>query len=684
MKATLKAASALLAVFFLSAAPLQAKKVVILGIDGLDPRLLEEYMAGGHLPNFSRLVDEGDFSDLQTAAAAQSPVAWSTFITGMDPGGHGIYDFVHRDPGTMLPFLSMSRAVPAERTLALGSWVIPLSGARVELLRKGRAFWEVLGEHGVPTTIFRMPVNFPPVEAPRSRQLSGMGTPDIQGTSGTFSYYTDVLPENAGEFTGGTAYPVTVSGGRVEGRLAGPRNPFRRKERESSYGREEYENPRLTADFTVFLDRANGTAKFEVGDEEFVLQEKEWSDWVKVEFEAVPWIASISAQARFYLKEVSPDFKLYVSPLQIDPADPVMPISTPPGWSKELCSCLASFYTQELPHDTKAFTYGVFTGREFWDQLAFVNDEARTIFRHLFEDHREGLLFFYFGSVDQGSHMLWHYMDEKHPNYRRDDFLAGGIRAVYERMDAVLGEVLEGIDGETTLIVMSDHGFAPFYRGVNLNTWLLEKGYITLTDPSLQEESEFFMNVDWSRTTAYAMGLNGVYLNVRGRERNGVVAEGAEYDELLDRLEADLLAMRDPRTGKPAVTKVTLPRRDFSGPYRESGPDLLVGYALGYRSSWESPLGAFPREVYVDNMNAWSGDHCIDNRRVPGVLISNRKITLPTPALHDLTVAVLDEYGLPPLPGMIGRDCLGDGAPEGETSLREEGRRAVSGEKPLP
>jgi predicted AlkP superfamily phosphohydrolase/phosphomutase len=361
-----------------------------------------------------------------------------------------------------------------------------------------------------------------------------------------------------------------------------------------------------------------------------------------------------------------------------------MPISTPPEWSKELCSCLASFYTQELPHDTKAFTYGVFTGREFWDQLAFVNDEARTIFRHLFEDHREGLLFFYFGSVDQGSHMLWHYMDEKHPNYRRDDFLAGGIRAVYERMDTVLGEVLEGIDGETTLIVMSDHGFAPFYRGVNLNTWLLEKGYITLTDPSLQAESEFFMNVDWSRTTAYALGLNGVYLNVRGRERNGVVAEGAEYDELLDRLEADLLAMRDPRTGKPAVTKVTLPRRDFSGPYRESGPDLLVGYALGYRSSWESPLGAFPREVYVDNMNAWSGDHCIDNSRVPGVLISNRKITLPTPALHDLTVAVLDEYGLPPLPGMIGRDCLGDGAPEGETSLREERRRAVSGEKPLP
>jgi predicted AlkP superfamily phosphohydrolase/phosphomutase len=656
-----------------TALPVEAKRVVILGIDGLDPRLLERYMADGRLPNFSRLVAEGDMRDLQTSAAPQSPVAWSTFITGMDPGGHGIYDFVHRDPATMLPYLSMSRAVPAERNLALGSWVIPISGARVELLRQGRAFWEILGEADVPTTIFRMPVNFPPVEAPDSRQVSGMGTPDIQGTSGTFSYFTDVLPDNADSFTGGKAFSVTVSGDRVEAKLPGPTNPFRRMLRNSSYGNREYESPQLTADFTVFLDRESKSAKFEVGGREFVLGEREWSDWVEVDFEAVPWVASISALARFYLKEVTPGFKLYVSPLQINPEDPVMPISSPPDWSKQLCSCLDFFYTQELPHDTKAFTYGVFSGREFWKQLEFVNDEARLIFRHLFEEHSDGLLFFYFGSVDQGSHMLWHYTDEKHPNHQPDDFLAGGIRATYERMDDVLGTVLDGIDGETTLIVMSDHGFSPFYRGVNLNTWLLEKGYVSLSDPSLQEESEFFLNVDWKRTTAYALGLNGLYLNVRGRERGGTVAPGKEYEEILDRLEADLLAMRDPETGERAVTKVTRPGRDFSGPFKDSGPDLMVGYNWGYRSSWESPLGKFPREVFVDNMNPWSGDHCIDARHVPGVLISNRKITLASPALHDLTVAVLDEYGVPPLPEMIGKDCLGEGDRQGEVSLEVPG-----------
>lgn len=651
------------ALLSLTPASFAAKKTVILGIDGLDPKLLERYMAAGRLPNFSRLAAEGDMRELQTAVVAQSPVAWSAFITGMDPGGHGIFDFVHRDPATMHPYLSMSRAVPAERNLALGSWVFPLSAARVELLRKGRAFWEILGEAGVPTTIFRMPVNFPPVEAPHSRQLSGMGTPDIRGTSGTFSYFTDLLPVNAAEFTGGEAYHVTISDGRIDARLVGPRNPFRRERRRPASGDATYEHPVLTVDFTVFLDSPNRAARFDVGSREFVLKEKEWSEWVEVEFKTVPWAASISALARFYLKEVAPGFQLYVSPLQINPVDPVMPVASPKHWSKELCACLDYFHTQELPHDTKAFTHGVFTGQEFWDQLVFINDEARTIFRHLLNDHRDGLLFFYFGSVDQGCHMLWHYMDEKHPNHQVDEFLAGGIRAIYERMDDVLGDVLDDIDADTTLVVMSDHGFAPFYRGVNLNTWLLEHEYIALTDTTMQRRLPFFGNVDWQRTTAYAMGLNGVYLNVEGRERAGIVKPGAEYEALLDRLEADLLAVRDPLTGAQVVTKLTRPGRDLHGPFKGNGPDLLVGYGWGFRSSWESPLGSFPRQVFVDNLDAWSGDHCIDHRLVPGVLLSNRRITLEAPALQDLTAAVLDEYGIPPLPEMIGEDCLGDGPP---------------------
>jgi predicted AlkP superfamily phosphohydrolase/phosphomutase len=168
-----------------------------------------------------------------------------------------------------------------------------------------------------------------------------------------------------------------------------------------------------------------------------------------------------------------------------------------------------------------------------------------------------------------------------------------------------------------------------------------------------------FDNVDWSRTTAYALGLNGVFVNLRGRERGGIVAPGEEYEQLLDRLERDLRALTDPRTGLAPVSTVTRPAAAFHGPYAAAGPDLLVGYRRGYRSSWESPLGAFPASVFADNDRAWSGDHCIDPRLVPGVLLANRQILVDRPGLADLTVAILDEWGIPPLPEMTGRDCLG-------------------------
>jgi len=663
------------ALLFCLALPMntQAGKVVILGIDGLDPRLLERYMSEGVMPNFSKLAAEGDFKPLQTMMAPQSPVAWSTFITGMDPGGHGIYDFVHRDPKTMFPYLSMSRAVPAGRSLGIGSWVLPLSSGKVELLRKGRAFWEILSDNDIPSIVFRMPVNFPPIKH-QGTALSGMGTPDILGTPGTFSFYTEKLPENAGEFSGGKAYKVEVKGHRVDARLRGPKNPFRRHRTGSGSRRDRggdaYENPNCTLDFSVFIDPRANAAKFVVGEKAFILEEKEWSDWVRIDFEAVPWLVSFSAIGRFYLKQIKPHFELYVSPLQINPEDPVMPISNPEEWSRELCACVGYFYTQELPEDTKALTHGVFSGRDFWDQAMFIYEERMRALKYILGHHKEGLLFFYFMTVDQGSHMLWRYTDPDHPGFIEDEFLFHGIRKIYERMDRSLGVVLESMEKDTVLIVMSDHGFRPFYWGVNLNTWLLEKGYIKLLRPEEQGKHKFYGNVDWSRTKAYALGLNGLYVNLKGREKNGVVSP-FEYNPLVDQLEADLLAMKDPRNGRKAVTLVTRPRRDFHGPFKSDGPDILVGYNSMYRSSWESPLGEFPREVFVDNLEAWSGDHCIDNRLVPGILVTNQRITLEEPALYDLTVAVLDEFGVKPLPKMIGKDCLAPQAGKKHSALEK-------------
>ena len=642
------------------------RRVVVLGIDGMDPGYLERFMDEGRLPNFARLAAEGSFARLETSMPPLSPVAWSNFITGMDPGGHGVFDFLHREAATIVMYPPTYRVLPAGRSLRFGSWELPLTGGGVELVRRGRALWEILEDAGVPTTIYRMPMNFPPVDG-------GWAVPLRHGDAGRARHLGHLralrrLP--AGERrTTCRAAPSSSSRSsidRVQARLVGPPNTFRHLPSESGAARltgaePGFENPELEIDFEVLLDPEAPAATIVIQDAEIVLNEGEWSDWVGVEFEAVPFVAGVGAAARFYLQEVRPDFRLYVTPLQIDPANPALPLSTPTDWAGELSAALDRFYTQELPEDTDAYLDGVFTAREFWEQARFVYGEQRRALDHALAGFDEGFLFFYFSSVDQGSHMLHHFGDRDHPAFVEDDLLAAGLATLYEEMDEALGRVVEwiGDDERTTLIVMSDHGFTPWYWTVQLNSWLVERGYVALRDPSRQGESPLFLNVDWSRTTAYALGLQGLYVNLAGREEQGIVAPGAEYEALLDRLEADLLAMVDERNGRSPVSLVYRSREELRGPYADEAPDIVVGYSRGYRSSWESPLGEFPREVFGDNDEAWSGDHQNDYRLVPGVLLTNREIALAEPALYDVTVAVLDEFGVPPGPGMIGEDAIG-------------------------
>src|SRR5436190_1634238 len=203
------------------------KKIMVLGIDGMDPKLLQTFVDQGRMPNFKALMAEGDFRPLQTTMPPQSPVAWSTFMTGMDPGGHGIFDFIHVDPSKMTPYSSMAQADPGGRPVNVGSWSFPTSGGGVKMMRKGATFWQMLGEHGLRSTIFRMPVNFPPVKAP-GRALAGMGTPDLIGSQGTFSFYTDHRKDWPAQISGGEIYEVTIQSNRVQARLEGPPNTFRR------------------------------------------------------------------------------------------------------------------------------------------------------------------------------------------------------------------------------------------------------------------------------------------------------------------------------------------------------------------------------------------------------------------------------------------------------------------------
>lgn len=616
------------------------KRVIVLGFDGMDYELTRKMMDEGRLPNFSRLAREGTFGPLGTTVPPQSPVAWSSFITGKDPGGHGIFDFIHREPTTLIPYLSTSRAEAGEPLFKIGKWQIPSSGS-IELLRRGQPFWEVLEQHGIRTTIMRMPANFPP-SGTASHELSGMGTPDIVGSYGTFLFYTaDRKPFAGKKVSGGKVIEAAVRDNAFEGRIYGPDNPFL------------IEPEKVKTGFKVYLDPDQPVAKIVVGDgeHELILNEGEWSGWVPVEFDLIP-TQTLRGMCRFYLKEVRPVFQLFITPVNFDPLNPDAPISTPNSFAAELAEATGEFYTQGMPENTKALTEGVFSRREFLTQAEIAGQEVIDQYHFVLDQFEDGLLFYYFGNLDQVSHMMWRTLDPGHPKYdpETDPEFASVIPEIYEKMDAVVGYTLDRIGDDTTLIVMSDHGFTSWRRSFHLNTWLLENGYLTLRDPNRRQASEFFAGVDWSRTRAYALGLNGLYINLRGREPNGIVS-ASEREALVAEIADKLLATMDPATGAPAVTKAYIREQIYHDRENiELAPDIIVGYAKMTRGSNESALGGLTAEVFTDNDEQWSGDHCMDHETVPGILLTNRKLKKTATALDNLAAAVLAEFGIEEFP----------------------------------
>ena len=613
----------------------------------MDPQLLTRFMQEGKMPNFATLAQRGSFKRLTSSIPPQSPVAWSNMITGMNAGGHGLFDFIHRDPKTLALYFSASRVEAPKHSIHLGSWVIPLGSGSAEQLRRGKAFWEILDDNGIPNSVFRIPANFPPVPA-KGETLSGMGTPDLRGTYGTFSFYTDDPTAVAGAVEGGQVIPVQVENSQVISKLIGPDNSFRKG------------SPAATEPFSVAVDPLESVARIAVQDHEFVLREGEWSNWVKIEFQLIPFFGNVKGMCRFYLKQAHPRFQLYVSPINIDPADPALPISTPSSYSRFLSEEVGEFYTQGIAEDTKALSDGVLDDKEFLEQSRTVLAEHRRIFDLQFPKFQKGVFFFYFSSLDLNSHMLWRLIDPEHPAY--DATLASQYGSVlqefYQQMDQVLGEVLPKLDEHTTLLVLSDHGFAPYRRSFNLNTWLLNNGYITLKSDANPDDNEPLANVDWSKTRAYGLGLNGLYLNMHARERQGIVTPGAEADALLKEIREKLLAVRDPINNLPVITRVDFAADVYQGPYAHDGPDALVGYNRGYRAGWKTILGAFPPDILEDNTNPWSGDHCMDYTLVPGVLLSNRDIAAATPALTDIAPTILAEFGIAKPKDMMGQSVF--------------------------
>ena len=568
------------------------KKAIFLGFDGLDARLTERLMAEGKLPNFARLKAQGGYRRLRTTFPALSPVAWSTFATGVNPAKHNIFDFLNRDLRTYVPELSSAK----------------VTRHGVEMRRKSETFWKILGRNAVSSTILRVPITFPPEDF-NGRLLSAMCTPDLRGTQGSFTLFT------------------TPANKPLEAALEGPGNDLLEGEGATKIPFRLTPNP-------------NNTATLEIANQIHQLKRGEYTPWLSLPFNAVPGI-NIHGIARFLLTETAPEVKLYVTPIQIDPESPALPISHPAYYATYLAKLQGSFATVGMAEDTWALNDGAIDETDFLTQAYSIMDEREAMFANALAHTTQGVVACVFDTSDRVQHMFFRHLDgHGDPRY------AHVIENLYERMDGLVGKALEHLDDDTILFALSDHGFCAFRRAVNLNSWLHQNGYLALTETN---------TIDWTRTRAYCLGLSGLYLNLKGREAQGTVTDA---EALKAELIAKLSGLRDEEKNEIAITHVYATNRLYKGPYLAAAPDLIIGYNEGYRTSWDAAVGKVTTEIIEDNPKAWSGDHCVDPLLVPGVLFSSRKIDAEDPGIEDMAPTALNLFGLPTPPWMDGKSVF--------------------------
>jgi len=626
------------------------KRVIILGLDGMDHGLTEKMLDAGELPHLAGLRDQGCFKPLGSTVPPISPVAWSTFQTGVNPGKHNIFDFLTPDLRTYRATLSSVEIRPPRRTIRLGNYLIPLGKADVRLLRKSKPFWNVLSKYGIFSSILRVPITFPP-EKLRGVLLSAMCVPDLRGTQGMFSYYT-TRDRQDGEKIGGDVHHVTRTGDTIRANLIGPRNPLKCDEAV------------LELPFVVTIKDQDG-AVLKIDGARHELRKGVYTDWIQVRFRIAPGM-KVNGLCKFLLLSTGPEFGLYVTPVNIDPEHPAMPVGYPSVYSVYLAKKQGPFATLGLAEDTWALNEHVIDDDQFIQQCIDMDREREAMFFDALDKVPRGLCVCVFDGTDRLQHTFWRDIDERHPA-RPDQAVLDRrnvIRDLYRRMDDLVGRTMSKCRRKDTLLmVISDHGFGPFRRGIDLNRWLEENGYLKLDDSRRHEEH--LAAVDWSRTRAFAIGLAGIYLNIKDKYARGIVAPDGEADQLRDEIAGRLTALVDREFGASAVKRVYIASKFYKGPYRENGPDLIVGYQRGYRVSWETAIGRTTEQVFHSNQKAWSGDHCVDPSLVPGILFCNRPVQNENPRLIDIGPTVLAMFGVAVPEYMDGKVlAVGDPAPK--------------------
>lgn len=606
----------------------KVKKVVILGLDGMDYSLTERFLAEGKLPNLAKLSQEGCFKPLATTVPPISPVAWSSFQTGVNPGKHNIFDFLTRDKKSYQPRLSSVDIRGARRNISFGKYQLPIGKPDIRLLRKSKPFWAILGRHGIFSSVLRVPVTFPP-EKFHGVQLSGMCVPDLRGTQGTFSYYT-TRKGGESELTAGESFVVTRSNDTIKAELIGPENPLQR------------DPSVLKCPFVVTITD-DSTARLAINGGSYVLKKDVYTEWIKVRFKAAPGM-KVHGICRFLLLSTTPEFRLYVTPINIDPEKPAMSVSHPAIYSTYLAKSQGPFATLGLSEDSWALNEKIISDDSFIQQSIDTDAERRKMFFDSIDKIKRGLCICVFDGTDRIQHTFWRDNDKQGPADKNDKTSA--IENLYQRMDSLVGEVLDKTKAkDTMLMIVSDHGFNAFRYGVDLNRWLEENGYLKLKQDGRGKKN--LTGIDWSQTRAFAVGLAGIFLNLDGREAQGIVDPADQAKSLRKKIADGLTTMTDTlRDGQTVIKQVYNSQEVYRGPYKDDAPDLIVGYNKGYRASWETAVGQVTDKVLHENTKAWSGDHCIDRSLVPGVLFCNREIATENPRLMDIGPTVLEMFGV--------------------------------------
>ncbi|HJT17429.1 MAG TPA: alkaline phosphatase family protein [Thermoanaerobaculia bacterium] len=670
------------------------QKVIVLGFDGVDAGYTQKWMDEGKLPNLAKLRAMGTFRPLRPTVPAQTPVSWSTFSTGIDPGRTGIFDFLRRDPKTYLPlfaafdetkepFLLGDKTAPAAAAIVLvvialvallfhrtarivllviaviaaaGAYVfatkyLPTTRPGVVNRRQGIPFWEVVGNAGLKSRVVEIPVTFPARDFHDGELLSGLGVPDMSGRVGKPFYFTSELDFHRAGSTNEFSIEVVQledNKGVIDAHIQGPPNKL--------FGNPPYIS--IPMRITVADDRNSIT--IEESGQKLTLKPGEWSGWVDFVFPFNP-IIKLHGISRFHLISSQPEVKLYLSPINFDPRNlpPGFKISAPTSWAPQLAKQFGLYKTIGWQIDTWAISEGFADEQMFWDDMTWSVAQDRKMF-DAFLNGDDDLLVQQFEFPDRVGHVFWRLMDPKHPAYdpklvpRWGDAL---LRA-YQLMDSIVGDAMQAAEKKNAaLIVLSDHGFASFRKAVNYDTWLVMNGYLVLKSgvqvkarnvEMLFDQGQFWENVDWSKSRAYAMGLGEVYINLKGREAQGIVNPGPEYDALKAELKKSLLSMTDPETGEHPVRRV-LAREEI---YRQFDPnmipDLFVTNNDGYRVSWQTSLGGIPKDLIEPNKQTWSGDHCsVDPEIVKGIFFYNRKLSTDrAPYIADIYPTVLGLLGV--------------------------------------